>query len=57
MNGEKEPARICALRKDAMNGWEGMQRLKSGGIQVSELREECNKYIIVIASLGKDVRT
>jgi hypothetical protein len=56
INGEKEPVRICALRKDALNEWKGLQRLKSSGIHVSALREEYNKYIIVITSLGKDVR-
>jgi hypothetical protein len=56
INGEKEPVRICALRKDAANEWKGLQRLKSSGIHVSALREEYNKYIIVITSLGKDVR-
>ena len=57
LNGEKEPVRICALRKDVMNEQKGLQRLKSSGIQVSGLRKEYNKYIIVITSLGKDVRT
>ena len=57
INGEKEPVRICAVRKDAMNEWKGRQRLKSSGIYVSALREEYNKYIIVITSVGKDVRT
>jgi hypothetical protein len=55
INGEKEPIRICALRKDALNEWKGMQRLQSSGMHVSALREEYNKYIIVITSLGKDV--
>ena len=57
MKGEKEPVRVCALRKDVMNEWKGLQRLKSSGTQVSALREEYNKYIIVVTSLGKDVRT
>jgi IS4 transposase len=40
-----------------MDEWKGMHRLKSSGIYVSALREEYNKYIIVITSLGKDVGT
>jgi hypothetical protein len=57
INGKREPVRVCALRKGVMNEQEGMRRLKSGGIYVSALREEHNKYIIVITSLGKDVKT
>jgi hypothetical protein len=56
INGEKEPVRMCALRKDVMNEQKGLQRLKSSGIQVSALQKEYNKYIIVMTSLGKDVR-
>jgi len=55
--GEKEMVRICALRKDVMNEWKGLQRLRSSGTHVSALREEYNKYVIVITSLGKEVRT
>jgi hypothetical protein len=55
INGKKEPVRICAVRKDAVNERKGLQRLKSGGIQVSALRKEYNKYITVMTSLGKDV--
>ena len=57
MNGEKEPVRICALRKDTMNEWKGLKRLKSSGLYVSKLREAYNKYIIVATSLRKEVRT
>jgi hypothetical protein len=57
INGEKEPLRICALRKDVMTEWKGKQRLKSesSGRYLSPLREEYNKYIIVITSLGKNI--
>jgi len=57
INGEKEPLRICALRKDGMAEWEGKKKLQSKGLHVSKLQEEYNKYIIVITSLGKDVST
>jgi hypothetical protein len=59
INGEKEPIRICALRKNAINEWKGMRRLKKerSGIFVSALQEEYNKYIIVITSLGKKTTT
>ena len=61
INGQDVPLRICAVRKDILKEWEGMQRLKKenqrkrGGKPVSALQEEYNKYIIVITSLGKDV--
>jgi hypothetical protein len=55
INGGKEPVRVCALRKSAINEWKGKQRLRERGTPVSALREEYNKYIIVITSLGKEV--
>jgi len=55
INGEKEPVRICALRKDGMAEWAGKKKLHSSGLHVSKLREEYNKYIIVITSVGKDI--
>jgi len=57
INGKKEPVRVCVLRKDVKNEYKGMKKLKSSGLHVSELREEYNKYIIVITSLGKDIST
>ena len=61
IKGGKEPVRVCALRKDILNTWKGMERLKKenqrkrSGKPVSALQEEYNKYIIVITSLGKNV--
>jgi len=60
INGENTPLRICALRKDVLNEYAGMQRLKkikgckSGANTVSALQAEYNKYIIVVTSLGKE---
>jgi hypothetical protein len=61
INGRCEPIRICALRKDEGSEQAGMKRLrkdnqrKRGGRPVSELQKENNKYIIVAASMGKEV--
>ena len=61
IKGRKEPVRVCAVRKDILNTWKGMERLKKesqrkrSGKPVSALQEEYNKYIIVITSLGKNV--
>jgi len=63
INGKNVPLRICALRKDVLNEWKGLERLKKekgckcGVNLVSALQKEYNKYIIVITSLGKDVST
>jgi len=49
------------VRKDILNEWKGMQRLKKenqrkrGGKPVSALQQEYNKYIIVVTSVEKDV--
>jgi len=57
INGQYEPIRICALRKDADSERRGLQRLKKenqrkqGGKPVSELQRESNKYILVATSL------
>jgi len=61
INGEQTPVRICALRKDAINEFKGMRRMKEiKGCKkrdvnlVSALQEEYNKYVIVATSLGKE---
>jgi IS4 transposase len=61
INGQYEPVRICALRKDEGSEKAGLQRLKKenqrkkGGKEVTDLQRENNKYIIVATSLGKKV--
>jgi len=55
IKGRRVPLRVCAVRKSAINEWNGMKRLNSRGILVSSLQKEYNKYIIVITSLGKEV--
>jgi len=63
LNGKYEPIRICAVRKNILNEWKGMQRLKKEkqrkgyGKPVSELQKDYNKYIIVFTSLGKEITT
>jgi len=61
VNGEYEPVRVCALRKDAGSERAGVKRLKKenqrkrGGKPVSEAQGENNKYIIVATSLGAEI--
>jgi len=61
INGQYEPIRICAFRKDEDSERKGLKRLKKenqrkqGGKPVTELQEEGNKYIIVATSLGDEV--
>ena len=59
INGVKEPVRICALRKDVINEYKGVKRLKreKGTSPISAIQKEYNKYIIVITSVGKEVST
>ena len=61
INGQYEPIRICALRKDQESERKGLKRLKKenqrkqGGKPVTELQEEGNKYIIVATSLEEEI--
>jgi hypothetical protein len=61
VNGQYEPVRICALRKDHDSERAGLKRLKKenqrkqGGKEVSGLQREGNKYVMVATSLGKNV--
>jgi len=63
INGEYEPIRICALRKDRESERAGLKRLrkenqrKRGGKAVTKLQRESNKYIMVATSLGKEEAT
>jgi hypothetical protein len=63
IDGNYEPIRICALRKDKDSERKGMKKLekinqrKRGGKPVSELQEGYNKYIIVVTALGKEIST
>jgi hypothetical protein len=60
IDGRYEPIRICALRKDERSERAGMKRLKKdnqrkrGGMPLSELQKENNKYIIVATSFGRE---
>jgi hypothetical protein len=60
INGQYEPVRICAIRKDKDSERTGLKRLKKenqrkrGGTPVSKLQRESNKYIMVITSLGRE---
>ena len=61
VNGQYEPVRVCAFRKDAGSEGAGLERLmkenqrKQGGKQVSQAQRESNKYIVVATSLGGEV--
>ena len=60
IDGQYEPVRFCALRKDEDSERKGLKRLtktnqrKRGGKAVSELQQEYNKYIIVMTSIGQE---
>jgi hypothetical protein len=63
IEGQYEPVRICALRKDKESERKGLKRLtkenqrKRGGKAVSKLQRENNKYIMVATSLGETEAT
>ena len=60
INGQYEPIRICAFRKDESDEYKGLKRLtkenqrKQGGKPVTELQQENNKYIFVATSLAEE---
>jgi len=59
--GKLVPVRICAMRKDGNSEREGIERIKKtnqrkyGDKTASGLQSAYNKYIIVAASVGKEV--
>jgi hypothetical protein len=61
INGQYEPIRICAMRKDQKSEQAGLKRLvkenqrKRKGKPVSEQQQASNKYIIVATSLEEEV--
>ena len=61
IDGYYEPIRICAMRKDKDSERKGLKRLKKenqrkrGGIPVSKMQQESNKFIVVVTSLGKNI--